>query len=174
MSEHDLKEKLSLLMDEESTVTDGLKTLKMVAGDPAAQEQWRRYSLIRESLRSHRVLVPDRDFASRISAALADEPTVLAPRPAKAKPWVSERFVTSALAASLAMVAVLVGKSMQEYSPIRGADLLKLSSLISPSVQASVDPEFQDYLVSHYETAYLSGAQGMMPSVRVVSADAGL
>jgi sigma-E factor negative regulatory protein RseA len=159
-------------MDDEANLSDSLKIMKKIQEDPEAHEQWRRYCLIRESLRSSRVLVPDRDFANRISEALAEEPTVLAPRRSPTR-RVPERIVTAAMAASLALVAVLVGKSLQDYSPVRGADMLSLSNLMGTSVNASVDPEFNDYLVAHYETAYLSGAQGMLPSVRLVSADAG-
>lgn len=171
MTDSMMNEKLSQLLDDELNASDGVDLLSRIAGDVEAQTQWRRYSLMRESLRSGRVLVPDAHFAERISAAVADEPTVLAPRRATRK--LPEKAVTVALAASLAMVAVLVAKSLQDYTPGRGADLLALSDLMGSTVQSTGDAEFRDYLVSHYETAYLSGAQGMLPSVQLVSADAG-
>lgn len=162
------KEKLCLLFDGESNPGDALNLLRRIENDPALQEQWRRYNLLSESLRSQRVLVPDRQFVARVSMALAEEPAVLAP-PRKTRPRLPQTAVTLALAASLALMAVLIGKSLHG-TPNWGTNLLAQSR--NGVVEASVDPRFQDYLVAHYETTYLAGAQGILPSVRLVSADA--
>lgn len=168
MTENSLREKLSLLLDEELERNESLWLLSRIETDPALAMQWRRYNLIHETMRSNPALLPDSGFVGRISASLVDEPTVLAPTPAKHRH--RERAVTVALAASLAMVAVLAGKSLHDYSPMGGANSLLAST--ADTTQASIDPEFRDYLVTHYETAYLSGAQGLLPSLRLVSSDA--
>lgn len=177
MTDDGIKEKLSIILDDEDSVDGSIKTWKTVASDPKVREQMRRYSIIREAMLNGEVLVPDRSFADRVSAAIAEEPTVLAPRGtvrATGKKRLPERVVSTAIAASLAVVGVLVARSLHDYSPLKGADILSLSEVVGPDQNGKeiVDPEFRDYLVSHYENAYLSGAQGMLPSVRLVSADA--
>lgn len=170
MTENSLKEKLCLLFDDELGRDESLRLVTRMETDPELQAQWRRYSLIREAMHSRRVLIPDTGFVDRISAELADEPTVLAPA-IPHKPRRRERVVTMALAASLAMVAVLVGKSLHDYSPQSGDTTLAKNDLSATSIQSPMDPAFRDYLATHYETAYLSGAQGMLPSLRLVSSE---
>ncbi len=167
MIEDSLKQKLCLLLDDELGRDESLKLLSGIETNPDLRAQWRRYNLIGVAMRSRDAMLPDSGFVDRVSAALADEPTILAPRPAHRGH--REKIVTLALAASLAVVAILAGKSLSDYSPMRGADLLARADLAGSNVQASIDPEFRDYLVAHYETAYLAGAQGMLPSVRLVS-----
>jgi sigma-E factor negative regulatory protein RseA len=169
--EANLKEKLCLLLDGELSPSESLKWLYRIENDPTVQAQWVRYSLISEAMRSGRVPLPDSQFVDRISAALANEPTVLAPRAERLR--LRERVVTGALAASLGLIGILVAKSLNEYSPMRGADFPVLADVMGASAQSSpaIDSEFRDYLVTHYETAYLAGAQGMLPSVRLVSTE---
>lgn len=169
MKEDSLKQELSLLLDGELSPSESLKLLKRIEKDPALRARWSRYCIMSEVIRSGRVLLPDSAFVDRIGVFLAEEPTILAPRPDTRR--VRERVVTGALAASLALLALLVGKSLNDYSPIRGSDLLARAELLGPTVQSPMDPQFRDFLALHYEMAYLSGAQGMLPSVRLVSAD---
>lgn len=169
MKEDSLKEELSLMLDGELSPNESLKLLGRIEKDPTLRAQWSRYCIMSEVMRSGRVLLPDSGFVGRVSSTLAEEPTVLAPR--REKQRVRERLVTGALAASLALLALLVGKSLSDYSPIRGSDLLARAELLGPTVQSPIDPQFRDFLAMHYETAYLSGAQGMLPSIRLVSTD---
>jgi sigma-E factor negative regulatory protein RseA len=167
-----LKQKLSLLLDDELGQGESLQLFAGIEADPGLQKQLRRYQMISAGLRAQGALVPDEGFVGRVSAALAEEPTVLAPKAIAARPNKRrETMVTFALAASLAMVAVLVGKSLNDYSPMQGSKALAQANLAGGNAQASIDPEFRDYLVAHHETASLAGAQGMLPSVRLVSSN---
>ncbi|MGZ8216040.1 RseA family anti-sigma factor [Methylomagnum sp.] len=172
MTANNLKEKLSLLLDDELDSQESLRLFERVEKDSAVRAQWNRYSRISAAMRSGQILMADDGFADRLNAALADEPTILAPTALPRKRQTRERLVTTALAASLALVAVLVAKSFNEYSPVNGSNFLAMADLMGPSsTQATMAPEFQDYLVAHYGTAYLAGAQGMLPSVRLASND---
>jgi hypothetical protein len=53
---------------------------------------------------------------------------------------------------------------------MQGRDILALVQS-GNAAPAQIDPEFRDYLAEHYQTAYLSGSQGMLPTVRLVSSD---
>ncbi|HYE36535.1 sigma-E factor negative regulatory protein [Methylocaldum sp.] len=170
MSDDDLKQKLSLLLDGELSKSDSLALMSRVEGDAELRKQWHRYRLISELMRSEKTLLVDDSFVDRVRDALASEPTILAPRSGKHR--YREKAVTAALAASLAIVAVLVGKSISEYSPVRGPELLAQTELTGAgNARSGGDPQFQDYLVMHNETAYLVGAPGVLPYARLVTYD---
>lgn len=169
MSEKIDPERLSALFDDEVPVEEGLWLLRRLDEDAEAAQQWYRYGIARAALQSQTGVLPDSGFVDRVSRALESEPAILAPGriPHRRR---HEKWISAALAASLAVVAIMVARSLHEYSPLRGAEILALSELMGNSGPAAADNEFRDYLVSHYETAYLSGAQGMLPPVRLVSA----
>ncbi|MGX2039556.1 sigma-E factor negative regulatory protein [Methylocaldum sp. MU1018] len=170
MSDDDLKQQLSLLLDGELSKSDSLALLSCIEKDADLRNRWHRYRLVSEAMRSAKIVPVDGYFVDRVRDALASEPAILAPRPEKRR--YRENAVTAALAASLAVVAVLVGKSISEYSPVRGSELLAQTELVGPGVaRPSIDPRFQDYLVTHNETAYLAGAPGMLPYARLVAYD---
>jgi len=170
MSDDDLKQKLSLLLDGELSKSDSLALMSRIEHDGELCRQWHRYCLVSELMRSGKILPVDDRFVDRVRDALASEPAILAPRPEKHQ--YRERTITAALAASLAVVAVLVGKSINEYSPVRGPELLAQTELTDTNdAHSTVDPQFQDYLVTHSETAYLAGAPGMLPYARLVTYD---
>jgi sigma-E factor negative regulatory protein RseA len=164
MSQDSLNQTLSSLLDEELSIEESSKLLDRIESDPSVREKWQRYCMMAEVMRSRTCLIPDRGFVDRVSTALADEPVILVP-------WFPRRgrrewAVSAALAASLAMVGILAGKSLSDYSPKRGPELFA-------DTQAPLDPEFRDYLVTHYETAYLAGFHGMFSPVRLVSSAPG-
>lgn len=167
MTDHVVKERISMLLDEELSVEESLGLLERIENDPELATNWRRYCIISETIRDGNGLLPDDSFVSRVSAAIAQEPTVLAPRANRQNG--RERVVTAALAASLAVVAVLVGKSLNDYSPVRGPDFLAHTGFVESNVESPLEPDFRDYLVTHYETAYLAGVNGMLPSIRLLS-----
>ena len=171
MTDGDLKEKLCLMLDDELSPGESLKLLDHIERNSDARKQWRRYCLISEAMKTGRVVVPDAGFVDRVSSVLRNELVILAPRAARRR--IPEKMVTGALAASLALLAVFVGHSVSEYTPSRGGDRFALAKVTAPSARSSVDAEFRDFLVTHHETAYLAGAQGMLPSVRLVSSDLG-
>ena len=70
-------ERISVLMDGESSEASWLKS---VMQDPQQQETWGRYHLIGDALREELPADLTLDLAERVALALADEPTVLAPR----------------------------------------------------------------------------------------------
>ncbi|WP_170161288.1 sigma-E factor negative regulatory protein [Methylocaldum marinum] len=170
MSDDDLRQKLSLLIDGELGKSDALALMARIESDAALRGQWHRYRLVSEVMRSGKVLPVDDRFVDRVRERVSAEPTILAPRPEKHR--YREKAVTAALAASLAAVAIWVGKSVSEYSPVRGPEVLaEIDSAGSGYGGSAVDPQIQDYLVTHNETAYLVGAPGMLPYARLVTYD---
>lgn len=171
MSADGLNQKLSELLDDDPSTDESLRLLDRIESSPELQARWRRYHAISETMKGMKGVLADERFVARVSEALKQEPTVLAPRldPRKTR----ERLVTVALAASLAFVAILAGKSLHIHSPEQGQELMAHNESTASATVAAGDNEFPDYLVTHNETAYLAGAQGMLPYVRLASMKTG-
>ena len=165
MKDENLNEQLSAMLDDELGSRSAQSLLNRLDRDHELDQQYRRFAVASAIMRARGGLtvIPARDFLSRVHDAIEDEPVILAPRSAR-KPS-REKFVSLALAASLVAVAVL-GNSVSRLSGEAGADLLARSE---PEAVSKADPEFRAYLAMHNETSYLSGSQGMMSSVRLVS-----
>lgn len=160
-------EHLSALLDQELGHNEALTLVTQLERDGELSAMLHRYAVVQEVMRGSASAIPDAGFVSRIHEALADEPVVLAPRVIRHR--VREKAATLALAASIAMLAVLVGRSINHYPPIQGSELLAQVEMNAPTVKASMEPDLRDYLTMHNESAYLSGSQGMLPSIRLVS-----
>lgn len=108
MSDHQL-ELLSALKDGELTAQDFSKIVPALYGESELRKRWDRYHLIGQAMRNNLPGVLQHDLASRVSAALQNEPTVLSPdTPAIPPKHVHDRSFTGyAVAASVAVVGFL-------------------------------------------------------------------
>lgn len=173
--EAELKQRLSMLMDSELSARDNPALIHKLESDQALQSVWSRYHLIGEVMRNRQTILADQDLARRVSTAIAEDSVVLTfPRKNSATEanW-RHKAVSLALAASLATVAVLVGRSIHENTP----NLQTLASHDAPvdtregaATESLADAQFNDYLLAHNETAAMAGSAGMLPHVRLVSA----
>ncbi|MGI9212261.1 MAG: sigma-E factor negative regulatory protein [Methylococcaceae bacterium] len=164
-------ENLSAMLDGALGYTETRKLWKQLESDSELQKQWDRYNRISQLLTQKSGILPDCDFKNRVSAAIASEPTVLAPGAIRNR--LKEKVISTALAASLAVAAVIVSKSILNPASLDGRLLVaevRHEPVPGATTVAEVDPDFQNYLVLHNETAYLAGAQGLLPYARVVSA----
>jgi sigma-E factor negative regulatory protein RseA len=168
----ELRLRISMLMDSDLAGRDNPRLLDKLESDPELKGTWVRYHMIGDVLRSGKPMA-DSDFAAKISALVADEPTILAPKQLNRDLSVRPSIVSLALAASLAVVAILVGKSMNDHVDVfqaasRGGPVLSKLVAKGPEVlENQADSQFNDYLVMHNETAYMAGSAGMLPYVRV-------
>ncbi|MFN5744823.1 MAG: sigma-E factor negative regulatory protein [Methylococcaceae bacterium] len=161
-------EQLSALLDDELGQRESLALWAEIEHRKALSNKLHRYAVAQRVMQSGRSVLPDAGFVDRIHAAIAEEPAILVPRVVKHK--VRERVMTFAMAASLATLAVIVGRSVNDYSPANRTNVLAQVALPEGDLKTAVaDAEIGDYLAMHNETTYLSGAQGMLPSVRLVS-----
>jgi len=172
--EKELRLRVSMLMDSDLDGRDNPRLLDRLENDAELQATWARYHLIGDVMRSARGPLPDSDFAAKVSKRVAGEPTVLAPKVLNRQLTVRPSIVSLGLAASLAVVAILVGKSMNEHvdvfqsASLGGAGSAQLASKAPEPAESQADSQFNDYLVMHNETAYMAGSAGMLPYVRVV------
>jgi sigma-E factor negative regulatory protein RseA len=165
-----MKDRLSALMDGELDDKSAAEVLQTLASDREAVDTWGTYQLISDAMRQSRVLSDG--FTARVSARLAAEPTVLAPRATVPilQPE-SRRWLALSAAASLAAVA-LVGWLAFAPQP-------QLSPPGQPVAQAPVSEpqpnivplpsQANDYLLAHQGFSPRNSLQGMAPYVRTVS-----
>lgn len=108
MSDQQL-ELLSALKDGELKEQDFAKLVPNLYSDHELRQRWDRYHLIGQAMRNNLPVVLQHDLASRVSAALQNEPTILSPdTPATApKPVHDRSFTGYAVAASVAVVGFL-------------------------------------------------------------------
>jgi len=159
--------RLSALMDGELDDKSAAEVLQALGSDREAVDAWRTYQLISDAMRQSRVL--SEGFTTRVSARLAAEPTVLAPR--AAVPMLqreSRRWVALSAAASLAAVA-LVGwlafaPPPQVAQPVAQAPLAEPKPNLVP-----LPSQANDYLLAHQGFSPRNSLQGMAPYVRTVS-----
>ncbi len=130
------KERISELMDGE---LDGLQAELLLRrlGDADARATWATWHLIGDALRGDHGC----DVAARVSARLADEPTVLAPRPIAG---VQARSLGMSIAASVA--AVMVVGYVALTTAVEGGryDTLQQAQ-VAPAAHSPMD----DYLALH-------------------------
>src|SRR5471032_3298625 len=127
------KEKLSALMDGEAIDNELLSSLST---DPALQQNWQSYHLIRDTLRGDIGNVVHLDIADRVAAALANEPVKLVPGSAtesqpqphtwqkmpfwqQVRPWASQ--LTQVGVAACVSLAVIVGVQYYNQPDASGA-----------------------------------------------------
>jgi len=163
------RERVSALMDGELEL-DQIPGLERVMKDDDARACWQTYHLIGDVMRGEKAA--SGQFVSRVSAVLAEEPTVLAPRPARPSSTARNRMFALSAAASVAGVA-LVG-----WLAFKGgiADPVGMGPMAerigaTPTVDlAAEDRDVRDYLHAHQEYSPTAGMHGVGAYVRTVAA----
>jgi sigma-E factor negative regulatory protein RseA len=170
-----MKDRISVLMDGELDDRSAAQVIDaLAAGTQAgtqagneAREAWRTYHLISDALGKPRML--SEGFGERVAAALAAEPTVLAPRRlvgvGEPRRWV-------ALAAGVAAVSLVgwLGFAPQQtaVAPVAKAPTPVAPKEAKPAV-VSLPSGTNDYLLAHQAFSPRMSLQGMAPYVRTVS-----
>jgi sigma-E factor negative regulatory protein RseA len=138
--------------------------------DDKGRRDWDCYHLIGDCLRHPDTAVLPRSFADgaflgRVSSALADEPTVLAPRPRAAKP----AFVAWAVAATVAAVSFVGWFALQDYSGNEAPVSVARMADDAGSAQMRRVSNVKDYVAAHQQFAPAMGMQYARPYIRSVA-----
>ena len=171
-----MKNRLSALLDGEQTTSD-LDRVCAALSDPELRQDWADFALIGAALRGEGRL--DFDISAKVMAALADEPTVLAPRPllSTASSSAHIRWL-SAFAAGLAGVSLVAWVTITLPSTEPDVQVAVVTepvpSAVVPagSIHNKAQPEMQDYLVAHQAHASGGAFSGGTRNVRAVSVSA--
>jgi sigma-E factor negative regulatory protein RseA len=158
-------EEISRLMDGE--LDDGMLEVACTRlKHPDGMADWVCYHVIGDALRGTGNLSPG--FASRFAARLAEEPTVLAPRAAAARPLAYAWAAAAGVAAAALVVWVAFGTLQTESAVIAKAG--EAASIRGAQIAPRTVPA--DYLLAHQEYSPSTQIQGVGPYLRSVAAPA--
>jgi sigma-E factor negative regulatory protein RseA len=173
-----LKEKLSAFMDGELNDAEAAEVYQQLQHDDELKASWSRFHLIRDALKYEVSGLKNDELASRVSAALEDEPVVMAPKRRRGQVHQFTRHVASfAVAASLTAVAIL---GIQQYTSTPETSEFQVASKVEKQQWKRVSgthwslnqPEVEDrlnaYLVKHNEYASGNTSGSMLPYVTIV------
>jgi sigma-E factor negative regulatory protein RseA len=169
-----MKAKISALMDGELDTRELSAPMSALGTDREAVETWRTYHLISDALQGRTLLA--NECLRRVVARLAEEPALIGPLPTDVvRPERSRWFVPSALAASVAAVALVgwmaflprqdTGSLAPMAGPPQPAQVAKTPTRL-PMTAAT-----RDYLIAHQVFSPRNSLQGMAPYVRSVAAE---
>ncbi|MCI0733640.1 MAG: hypothetical protein L0Y38_07440, partial [Methylococcaceae bacterium] len=161
-----------------------LEMFTRIRNESQLRAKWLRYNAASCAFRGKRAILPDSGFFDRVSKALDEEAHVVRQStfPRKKPPRVT--LIAAALAASVAMLGVIIWSGIPASLDRLGDHFNRVGLVFSPrsEVRAPVVPfaskldaspafpkRLNDYLITHNESTYTTGAQPMMPFARVVS-----
>lgn len=157
-------ERISVLLDGEMDRVEAESVIGSVCGDPALLRQWHELHRAGDALRSNEVAACDaQGFCARVMAAIAAEPTVLAPQPARA-PGLRRYWMPGlAVAASVAAVGFIalpllrapdttsIAKVAGPALELTAADLAPQRDLPTIVNARGLSSSFSPYLAAHRE-----------------------
>lgn len=129
-----MNEKLSALMDSELSSSEADRLIQALKSDDSLKQTWYLYHIVGDGLRKLPLLRAD--FTVDIAQRLAQEPTVLAPRPGLRKAVSPSRFAMP-LAASVAAVSLLGVLTWQVVQVNREPSLPQLAVASAPVAQVA-------------------------------------
>ena len=147
-------ERISVLLDGEMDRIEAAAAIAALCADPALRRHWHELHRAGDALRSDEVAASDaEDFCARVAAAIAAEPTVLAPRAAPASSGLRRYWMPGvAVAASAAAVAFVAVPLM------RAPDTASIAKSSAPAAVATLEVSAQKQLPT------IANARGLSPS----------
>lgn len=165
-----MTEQLSALADGELEGAQAQGLIRRTEAEADLLRQWGLYHLIGEALRQERVYPVD--VVGAVQRRLAEEPTVLAPRPVRRKRVQVYALSAAASAAAVAMVAwvMLQAQPPASTAPLAQAPSPGLAATAAPAV-VPVSATMNDYLRAHQEYSPSTQILGVAPYIRTVSGE---
>ncbi|MES9872717.1 MAG: sigma-E factor negative regulatory protein [Candidatus Sedimenticola sp. 6PFRAG7] len=184
------REQLSALLDDELSPEQAADTLSRLRENDELRAAWDRYHLIGDVMRGESVRVSTADVADPVRTSLEDEPAIVAVRkpnqdskmPGKATVRWVKPAAGAALAASVAVVAVMLSPQVEQIIPGNETIVATAPTQISYPRQngtrwknlnrPEVESKLNRYLVDHSEYASSGGMSGVLPYASFVTYDA--
>ncbi len=180
------RQRISAFQDGELDTAGTARLIDAVTVDSELRGAWERYHLIGLAIRNEPIDLARCGIADAVRERLAHEPTILAP--GRLKPDRHPRvapYAGVALAAAAAFLAVLVVPDWRDVGSSlwgRGGSLPAVAQAPAPAPEPvkrwELDrPELANkldlFLVTHQETAPVTGAKGLLPYATFVGYEAG-
>ncbi len=152
----DGREKLSSLIDGELSERECAEILDRVCADSLAREQWAMLHAVGDAMRSSEVgSLHSARFADRMSAALAREPSILAPKAFTRRRLQRVLVPGAAVAAAAALLAVVAIPQLRGDSETPQIAAVPTAAPVAEPqpVEMARVPELERYLRAHRELA---------------------
>lgn len=178
-------EQLSAFMDDELSASEQERLAGRLVSDESMRSTASRYGLIGEALRQQQSVSVERlDIADKVRAAVADEPTVLAPRKKVNRPQFTQSFWGGAVAASVALISlffVLPGLDKPDNAVANFESSTVAQTDFAPQQHAQTvsatwrtnNPQLNEklnrYLMEHNEMSAQTGLNGPAAQANFVS-----
>ncbi|MGR9105720.1 MAG: sigma-E factor negative regulatory protein [Gammaproteobacteria bacterium] len=177
--------KLSMLLDGELESQDALEILSRMRDEPALRVKWLRYNVVSCACKGNSMLLSDPGFFDRVSKLLDQEAGNVKSIAPAAKKTLRMLSITTALAASVAVVGVIAWSRIPSSLTIPNYGVKQITlatskpneTLSRPALPVVSQPDenqirprrFNDYLITHNESTYTTGTQPVIPYARVIS-----
>ena len=161
-------EQISAFMDGESNGVEAATQVKRLKEDARLRVSWDIYHQIGDTLRGEKLGL-SRDFTARVSARLADEPTILAPRDRSPLESTVRRFALP-VAASVGGMAIVAWLAVFNNPFVSQGENLAVTPPAPVEAKTQVaNAEVHDYLLAHQQFSSSTTLQGVASYVRTVS-----
>ncbi|WP_028536033.1 sigma-E factor negative regulatory protein [Paludibacterium yongneupense] len=148
-----MKESVSALMDGELGADEAARVIAAIGADESLKETWSRYHLIGDAMRSGKLSAINVENA--VSARLAEEPTVLAPRRWLGSTRRRSTVGAMALAASVSFAAVIAWQQLA--TPATGPIVAEGSVPVQVRPLQAVADNEDPYFLAHQDMTSDSG-----------------
>jgi len=179
-------DQLSALVDGELDSAEASQLISDITDSDELRTRWASYHLIGQVMQGDTQNTATVDMSARISAALENEPTVLAPQPrVRAIPAMFRQVAGMAVAATVAAAAVLMLQPTEQGVFEQGDFVAELGSPVGQlkenriqvnsrgmnwsTAQPSVATKLNSYLVNH--NGYSTAVRGNLPFASIVGYD---
>jgi sigma-E factor negative regulatory protein RseA len=170
-----MKNEISALMDGELDEEDAAGIIAQLRKTDELSDTWAIYHLISDTLGQPEARPAD--ISRRVSARLATEPTVLAPRPLTRR-----KSRVFAVAASITAAAVIGWMNVQttdrppvslaaNETPPQSTPAIALQTIPAISVSAPASAQINDYLLAHRQFSPSTAMHGAAPYMTRVVAE---
>lgn len=174
----DLNQKISQFLDNELDHINALSLLQKIQSQSELQDKLTRYEAISHAMKTDVFLLTKPDLMTKIHQQIQQEPHYLLPQHRSLK----SNHKQIAVAASLAIFAVIAGRSMnspeQRSKPASVVQMVqqqlpkKLSNPVvyaNQSGQYPLNKRINDYLQAHNNSVYTNGEANFQPYARVTA-----
>lgn len=165
-------EKISALMDGEAGGQEAHQAMLRLKDTGEARETWAAYHLIGDVMRGD--VLPAFDVSQRVAAAIAQEPTVIAPqRSSRTSRPLTYALSAAASVSAIAVVGWMAFSTDNVISPAVEVARAPVPAVVQPEAQLLVsspsDGQMNEYLLAHQGVSPSTSLQGVAPYIRTIS-----
>ena len=163
-------EKISALMDGELDGHEAHQTMLRLKDTEEARETWAAYHLIGDAMRGE--VVHAYDVSRRVAAAIAQEPTVLAPQRSRVNRPLTYALSAAASVSAMAVVGWMAFSTSNVANPPVEMARAVAPAVVQPEpalVSAPSDGQMNEYLLAHQGVSPSTSLHGVAPYIRTIS-----